>query len=90
MKRNLIILASALVLAGCASPTQPGIKTVIQRVEVPIAVPCKVETPAKPDYHFDKITVENTLFEKVRAILADRKLRDAYEAELEAALGACK
>jgi len=87
MKYIIFILAT-LSLVGCAT-REPVINTVIQRVEVPIAVPCKVAVPAKPDLNFDKLTVEQDIFDKTKSVLADRKLTQGYETELLAALNSC-
>jgi len=89
VQNKLLMLVAALSLAGCATTTPPGINTVIQRVEVPIAVPCKAEVPTKPDFNFDKLTPEQNVFDKTKAALADRKLHLGYETELLAALNSC-
>jgi len=87
LKSSLLI--SALMLTGCATTTPPGIKTEIQRVEVPVPVPCKAVVPIKPDFNFDKLTVDKDIFEKSQALLADRLLSKGYETELLAALNSC-
>jgi len=89
MQNKLLILIATLSLVGCATDTPPGINTVIQKVEVPIAVPCKVELPVKPTLNFDKLTTEQDIFDKTKAALADRKLQLGYETELLAALTSC-
>lgn len=83
------MLVAALLLVGCATDTPPGINTVIQKVEIPIAVPCKAEVPPKPDFNFDKLSIDQDIFEKSKAALADRKLHIGYEIELLAALNSC-
>ena len=88
MQNKLLSLAFIAILSGCAT-TEPVINTVIQKVEVPVAVPCKVTVPAKPDYNFDKVTVDQDVFDKTKALLADRKLSQGYEGELIAALNTC-
>lgn len=80
---------AVLLLTACATP-EPAVKVVIQRVEVPIAVPCTIETPVKPKYNFSSLTEEQDIFDKTKATLADRQLSAGYEKELEAALKACK
>ena len=89
MQNKLVILATVLALGGCGA-TAPVIQTVIQKVEVPIAVPCKAEEPSKPDFNFDKLKEEDNIFDKSKAVLADRKLHQSYETELGAALKSCK
>jgi hypothetical protein len=89
MQNKFLILAAMVFLAGCETTKPPGINTVIQRVEVPIAVPCKAEIPVKPSFNFDKLTVEQDVFDKSKTVLADRKLHIGYEIELLAALNSC-
>lgn len=89
MRNSIIIIVSALLLAGCGT-TKPVVDVVIQRVEIPIEVPCKVDIPDKPSFNFDNLKDEDTLFDKTKSLLADRKLHLAYEEELLAALKACK
>lgn len=88
MLRNSLILLAALALYGCAT-TEPVIKTVIQRVEIPIPVACKVIIPTEPEFGFDKLKIEDTLYFKTQTVLSDRELHIAYEAELLAALKSC-
>lgn len=86
--RNNILICAIILLSGCAT-TEPAINTVIQTVEVPVAVPCKAIVPTKPDFNFDKLTIEQDVFDKTKALLADRKLHLGYEGELLAALNSC-
>ena len=88
VKSNLLLVA-VLFIAGCATTQPPGINTVIQKVEVPVAVPCKAVVPVAPAYNFDKLTTDKDIFVKEQAILADRLLHLGYEAELVAALNSC-
>ena len=87
MQNNILIFA-IILLSGCAT-TEPVINTVIQKVEIPIAMPCKVEIPVKPDFNFDKLKIDQAVFEKTKALLADRKLHMGYEGELLTALNSC-
>lgn len=90
MQSKLLILLSVLTLDGCATMTpEPVIKTVIQRVEVPVAVPCKATVPAAPDLNFSKALQSQSIFDKTKSLLADRKLQLGYEVELLAALNSC-
>lgn len=75
------LLLSAAVLTGCATT---------QTVKVPIPVPCKTPDPQPPDFTFPKMTTEDSLFAKVKALLIDRELSKAYEIELTAALQSCR
>ena len=82
--KNKLILLFAFLITGCAS--SPVIKTEIQRVEIPIPVSCTVAIPAEPDFNFNKITANDTLFDKVKSLLADRELSIGYQLELLVAL----
>lgn len=84
-----LLLLSLVIVAGCAT-TDPSIKVVTQKVEIPIAVPCKEELPAPPDYCFTKLTEQSDIFEKTKCLLSDRYLNLGYESELIAKLNACK
>lgn len=69
-----------LVLTGCAPHYTPV------RVEVPVAVPCRapaVNEPTMPP-------PGETLFDKVKSLLAEIELRKGYEAELRASVDACQ
>ena len=84
---NLLLILP--FLASCATP-DPVIKYETVEVKIPIPVECKTPVPPKPDYNFDKLRIEDTIYDKTKALLADRLLRDAYEKELKAALESCK
>lgn len=88
MKRLLVVFL--VVLASACSTTEPIIKTEIQLVEIPIPVACKVDEPKRPVFNFDNLTEDKDIFDKVKALLADKKLHKAYEEELVAALKSCK
>lgn len=84
-----MIIAMALVLSACATTQEPVINTVIQKVEVPIATPCKAVVPTKPDFSFPKLKQSQDIFDKSKTLLSDRKLHLGYETELLAALNSC-
>ena len=86
---KISILTVVLLLSACATD-KPVIQTVVQKVEVPISVPCKVDVPPTPAFNFDLLTADKDIFEKDKALLADRELQKAYSAELLAALKSCK
>lgn len=89
MQNKMIILSLAFFLTACATTKVPVIDTVIQKVEIPIAVPCKTKIPQSPTFSFGVLTEENTIFDKSKATLADRHLYEAYVAELIVALNSC-
>ena len=86
--RNKVLLGVVVLLSACAT-TEPAVEVRIQRVEVPIAVPCKATVPVVPDFGFDKINPDVDIFEKTKTLLSDRKLHLGYETELLAALNSC-
>ena len=88
MQNKLFIVIFAALVSACATDG-PVINTVVQKVEVPIAVPCKAVVPDAPDLNFGKMTPDQDVFDKTKALLADRKLQFGYEAELLAALNSC-
>lgn len=83
----ILIFLILLLVSGCATQ---GIRTEVQKVEVPIAVQCKTDLPQKPNYSFDNLKPEDDLFTKTKALLSDIELYKAYTLELEAALRSCK
>ena len=88
MQNKLVSLAFIAILSGCAT-TEPVINTIIQKEEIPVAVACKVDIPIKPILNFDKVTADQDIFDKTKALLADRKLSQGYEGLLLAALITC-
>lgn len=83
-----IALAALTCLAGCATPAQRAPD--VQQVLVPIPVPCKVSAPTKPAYAVEALPLGSTVFRQMAALRAERKQRQGYEAELEAAILACQ
>ena len=65
MPRSKIILVSTLLLAACQTTPPPGIKTVIQKVEIPVATPCKEAIPVTPVFNFDKLVPSNDIYGQV-------------------------
>lgn len=86
--KNLLLLPIIGVFAACAT-TDPTIDVIIQKVEVPVYMPCQVEIPAIPEFNFDKLSIDENIFNKTKSMLADRKLHLAYEQELLVALQSC-
>ena len=52
-----------LSVSACATDG-PVIQTVVQKVEVPVSLPCKVEIPQIPAFNFDLLTIDQDIFEK--------------------------
>ena len=84
MKSLLVVLV--LLLAGCAS-REPVVRTV--RVEVPVLVPCKTREVVVPPWAASGLKKSDSLEVKVRALLAERRQRMAYERQLSASVFAC-
>lgn len=76
----------AAFLAGCASGPPP----LPVEVRVPIAVPCLSEVPARPELLTDGALVALDDYRLVLELARDRRLRQAYEAELEAVVAGCR
>ena len=81
MKAALIALF-VLLLAGCGHKMP-------ERVLVPIEVPCKVDVPSEPTWATKTLRDGADIFDQVRALLAERKQRIAYERLLRAAVTSC-
>jgi hypothetical protein len=71
----------ALALAGC--------NTVPHRLST-ILVPCQTAKVEPPSFPFDTLSVDADIFTKVKTLLADRKVRQGYEDQLETANEACR
>lgn len=84
MKYILILL----LLSGCASQSVKPIQ--VQRIEIPIAMPCITPTPQQPAFNIPQLKQSDDIFVKTKSILADIELHVAYETELLAALLSCK
>lgn len=92
LKNNFIIILSSLLISGCAalsSGSSAGIQVEPEKVEIPVAVPCKVTIPSSPAFNFDKLVVTQDIYSKTQALLADRWLHMGYEDQLLAALNSC-
>ncbi|NNB81600.1 hypothetical protein HBO42_20780 [Pseudomonas aeruginosa] len=82
------VLGLVFALAGCAGQVEPEPRTV--RVEVPVAVPCRVQSVEVPAWAAVGLKKSDDLQTKVRALLAERRQRIGYEAQLLAANQACQ
>jgi PBP1b-binding outer membrane lipoprotein LpoB len=83
--RPKVIVAGALLLAGCAS-TQP------QVVNIPVAKSCALEIAPRPDFPDTKAAVlgAENIQARVELLLAGRIMRDKRIDDLEAALDGCR
>lgn len=85
--KSMLVLVGLLV--GCAS-TPPQVITQTKTVEVPVAMPCKVQPVARPAWALDQVDPAADVFTKGRAALVEVGQRAAYEIRLEAAVAACQ
>jgi hypothetical protein len=88
MKR--LTIALSLVLAGCAGQVAEPPEPAVVRVEVPVQIPCRTERVQRPVFAVDVLPIGASIDEQMRALRADRRQRQGYEARLEAAVAACQ
>lgn len=78
-----IVLAAVLSVVGC----QRTPRIVVQRAEVPVAVPCPPPVmPPRPELPLVYITAASTPEQVVRAYLVSIEILKGYSLELEALL----
>lgn len=87
MKVRLIGLTVAIVLTGCSATPAP----VVQRVEVPVPVPCvsAADLPLRPAFEVERLPTGASDGEKILALARDWPSGRKYEAQMAALLGAC-
>lgn len=88
MKR--LTIALSLVLAGCAGQVAEPPEPAVVRVDVPVQIPCRTERVQRPVFAVDVLPIGASIDEQMRALRADRRQRQGYEARLEAAVAACQ
>ena len=84
IRATMLLIAAAVVLAGCAAPVER-----LVTVKVPVPVPCDVKVPERPAMPLEAIRAPYTVDAWIGRAIAQDGLRAAYELELETALGAC-
>lgn len=85
--RGVAVLAGIALLAACAGKVGPQVQYV--RVEVPVQVPCRAPDVSVPPWAAAGLRKTDSLEVKVRALLAERRQRIAFERQLVAAVDAC-
>ncbi|HCW0743547.1 TPA: hypothetical protein ACWL5R_003480 [Pseudomonas aeruginosa] len=85
---RVVLMLVMVALAGCAGQVELEPRTV--RVDVPVAVPCRVPAVEVPEWATARLRKGDDLQTKVRALLAERRQRIGYEAQLLAANRACQ
>lgn len=83
-----VVVVWVFALVGCAGRQDAEPRVV--RVEVPVAVPCRVEEVAVPPWAASTLRAGDSLEVKVRALLAERRQRIGYERELLSAGQSCQ
>lgn len=79
-----LIVLVGWILTGCATPER------VVQVRVPVPVACQVSEPARPRLGIDTMPIDAPIDVLIRNMRADHITRDGYEAELRAALQACR
>lgn len=87
MTLKAILTGSILLLAGCATREAPPR---VERVEVPVSVPCKVTMPERPTLPTDVMSLDAGIWEQMVALRAERKELRGYVLRLEAAVSGCQ
>lgn len=85
VKDCLTTAALAALLAGCAAQSAPR----VQRVHVPMPVPCRESEPPRPAMPTEALDADVTLDAFAAAAIAEIERREGYEGQLRAALAAC-
>ncbi|HEQ1721346.1 TPA: hypothetical protein ACXLAC_004474 [Pseudomonas aeruginosa] len=85
---RIVLMLVVFALAGCAGRQEAEPRTV--RVEVPVAVPCRVPAVEVPAWATSGLRKSDDLQTKVRTLLAERRQRIGYEKKLEAVVQACR
>lgn len=85
IKDCLTTAALAALLAGCAAPSASH----VQRVHVPVPVPCRESEPPRPAMPTEALDADVTLDAFAAAAIAEIERREGYEVQLRAALAAC-
>ena len=84
--RQFAGLALLLALAGCQ--TAP-VRIELQRVNVPVPVPCDEPAPERPAMPTEQLRPGATVDQFVQAAQAEIERREGYEVRLLAALTVC-
>ncbi|HBN9741059.1 TPA: hypothetical protein ACPWRH_004699 [Pseudomonas aeruginosa] len=85
---GFLLVVAVFALTGCAGRQEAEPRTL--RVEVPVAVSCHAPAVEQPVWATAGLKKGDDLQTKVRALLAERRQRIGYEAQLLAANRACQ
>lgn len=81
---GVLLLIVVLAIAGCSSLPVP------REIRVPVPVPCIDRTPERPSMLSDQELLALDDYALVVSLARDRRIRQGYEAELEATLEGCR
>lgn len=87
---RLFVIVATLMVAGCGGVNTAPPVAAPQEVKIPVAVPCKAPEVTIPAFAVDALGLGAGVWDQMAALRAERLQRKAYEAELEAALNACR
>jgi hypothetical protein len=81
---KIISALAAALLSGCGAAPP-----ITQQVDVPVYTPCVKAAPARPEFEFDKLSLDAADGDKVLALARDWPRGRKYEGELEAVIVGC-
>jgi hypothetical protein len=86
---RLILAVALLLIAGCTTTAPLPPAPVVQEVNIPVVVPCKIDVPSPLRYSVDSLPIGADIWTQMKALRAERQERITYEIQLEAAAKAC-
>ncbi len=89
--RSILPILASVALSACATTSGPP-KVEIQRVEIPVVVPCvkAADIPEEPKWATENLPPVFTIFDLTKALAAESIQRKAYVPSLLALLEGCK
>jgi hypothetical protein len=85
--RLTFVVALACLVSACGHVPTPHLGSTLKPT---ISAPCKTTPVDRPDFPADHITQKDDIWSQARTLLADRKVRQGYEGELESQVEACR
>ncbi len=79
--RLFLYLVAATALLSCAQK--------VIEVKVPVSVPCVQSIPVEPVMQSDALTIDNSIGEKVKALVIDNKALKSDNLNLRALISGC-
>ena len=87
MKRLILFVCCAVVLAGCSAVHAPPV--VPMEIKIPVMVPCHAVVPVAPVWAVDALVDKGDVWANTLALMATHEQQLGYEAQLLAALRGC-